>query len=192
MSTDQIMQLVYLGLLGTAIAGAFFVSNRDNLGKTLQHSAIWGLIFIGVVGAYGLWEDISRDVTNRQAMITDSQIAVPRSANGHYHLTLNINDQPVRFIVDTGASQVVLSQSDAQRVGIDPASLRYFGTASTANGVVRTAPVTLDRVALGPIIDTQVPAVVNGGQMDASLLGMDYLGRFGRIEIANEQLVLSR
>ncbi|WP_439155289.1 retropepsin-like aspartic protease family protein [Yoonia sp.] len=192
MSTDQIMQLVYLGLLGTAIAGAFFVANRDNLGKTLQQGAIWVLIFIGVIGAYGLWEDISRDVTNRQAIITDSQIAVPRSANGHYHLTLNINDQPVRFIVDTGASQVVLSQADAQRVGIDPASLQFFGTASTANGLVRTAPVTLGRVALGPIIDTQVPAVVNGGQMDASLLGMDYLGRFGRIEIANDQLVLSR
>lgn len=192
MSTDQIMQLVYLGLLGTAIAGSFFVANRHNMGKTLQHAAIWVLIFVGVIGAYGLWEDVSRNVTSRQATISDSQIAVPRSADGHYYLTLDINNTPVRFVVDTGATQVVLSQRDAARIGIDPDSLGFSGAASTANGIVRTAPVTLDRVALGPIIDTRVPAVVNGGQMDSSLLGMTYLGRFDRIEISGDELLLSR
>ena len=192
MSTDQIMQLVYLGLLGTAIAGSFLVANRDNLGKTVQQGAIWALIFVGVIGAYGLWEDIQRDVTTRQAVISDTQIEVPRSADGHYYLTLDINDVPVRFVVDTGASQVVLTQADAARIGIDPGTLGFFREASTANGTVRTAPVVLDRVSLGQITDSQLPAVVNGGDMEDSLLGMTYLGRFARIEIAGDRLVLSR
>ena len=192
MTTDQIMQLVYLGLLGTAIGGAFLVANRDNLGKTVQQGAIWALIFVGVIGAYGLWEDIQRDVTTRQAIISETQIEVPRSADGHYYLTLDVNDVPLRFVVDTGASQVVLSQTDARRIGLDPETLGFFREASTANGMVRTAPVVLDRVSLGQITDSQLPAVVNGGDMADSLLGMTYLGRFARIEIAGDRLVLSR
>ena len=192
MTTDQIMQLVYLGLLGTAIGGAFLVANRDNLGKTVQQGAIWALIFVGVIGAYGLWEDIQRDVTTRQAIISETQIEVPRSADGHYYLTLDVNDVPLRFVVDTGASQVVLTQADARRIGLDPETLGFFREASTANGMVRTAPVVLDRVSLGQITDSQLPAVVNGGDMADSLLGMTYLGRFARIEIAGDRLVLSR
>lgn len=192
MTSDQIMQLVYLGLLGTAIAGSFIVANRDNLGKTLQQGVIWFLIFVGVIGAYGMWHDIDRTVTGRQSIISDTRIEVPRSADGHYYLTLDVNDVPVRFVIDTGASQVVLTRQDARRVGIDPTDAHYFQTANTANGVVQTAPVVLDQVALGSITDRQVPAVINGGTMEGSLLGMTYLNLYSRIEISNAQLVLTR
>ncbi|MEM9786176.1 MAG: TIGR02281 family clan AA aspartic protease [Pseudomonadota bacterium] len=192
MSTDQIMQLTYLVLLGAAIAGSAIVAGRSNMGKMAQQAAIWALIFIGVIGAYGLWEDISGDVTARQTVMDDGQVAVPRSPDGHYYLTLDVNDVPIRFVVDTGATQVVLSQDDARRVGIDPLSLSYFGFAQTANGVVRTAQVQIDTVALGPMQDYNVDAVVNGGTMSASLLGMTYLGLYDRIEISGGQLVLTR
>lgn len=186
------MQMTYLVLLGVAIAGTAIVAGRDNMGKMAQQAAIWALIFVGVVGAYGLWDDISSDVNRRQAVMTDGTVAVPRSADGHYYLTLDINDAQVDFVVDTGASQMVLSQADAARIGLDPATLRYSGTAFTANGMVRTAPVTLSAVGLGEIMDRSVPAVVNQGEMDASLLGMSYLGLFDRIEIADDKLVLTR
>ncbi|MFO8125660.1 TIGR02281 family clan AA aspartic protease [Yoonia sp.] len=192
MSTDQIMQLTYLVLLAAAIGGAAIVAGRGNMGKMAQQAAIWVLIFVGIIGAYGLWEDISNDVNPRQAIIDDSTVAAPRGNDGHYHLTLDINGAAIDFVVDTGASQVVLSQQDAARIGIDPASLNFSGMANTANGVVRTAPVMLERVVLGGITDRNIPAVVNGGAMDASLLGMTYLGLYDRIEIADGQLVLSR
>ncbi len=186
------MQLTYLVLLGLAIGGSAIVAGRTNMGKTAQQAAIWALIFVGVIGAYGLWEDISNDVTARQSFIDDDTVKVPRSPDGHYYLTLEIDGTPVEFVVDTGASQVVLSQLDARRIGIDPASLRYSGSANTANGVVRTAPVVLDKVALGDMVELRLPAVVNGGPMDESLLGMTYLGLYGRIEISNGVLVLNR
>jgi len=192
MSTDQIMQLTYLVLLAAAIGGSAIVAGRSNMGKMAQQAAIWTLIFVGVVGAYGLWEDISSDVNPRQAMVDANTIAVPRGFDGHYRLTLDINDTPVSFIVDTGASQVVLSQRDAVRIGLDPVNLTYSGNANTANGVVRTAPVILNEVALEGIIDRGVQAVVNGGEMDTSLLGMTYLGFYNRIEITNGELVLIR
>lgn len=192
MSTDNVMQLVYLGLLILAIGGSALVAGRKNMGKMLQQAMIWALIFVGVIAAYGLWEDMSRSVGSQQAMVSENTIAVPRSRDGHYYLTLDINNEAIPFIIDTGASQVVLSQRDAERIGIDLASLNYFGSAMTANGVVQTAPVILDDVRLGSIADRNIQAVVNGGDMDASLLGMTYLGLYDRIEISNGQMVLNR
>ena len=192
MSTDQIMQLTYLVLLAAAIGGSAIVAGRSNMGKMAQQAAIWALIFVGVIGAYGLWEDVSGNVNPRQSIVSDGVVAVPRSGDGHYYLTLEVNAEPIRFVIDTGASQVVLSQRDAARIGIDPASLTYSGMANTANGAVRTAPVLLEEVALGGMTDRNIRAVVNAGAMDESLLGMTYLGRYARIEIANNELVLHR
>ena len=186
------MQLTYLVLLGAAIGGSAIIAGRSNMGKMAQQAAIWALIFVGVIGAYGLWDDISRDVNPRQALVDEATISVPRGFDGHYRLRLEINDTPVDFIVDTGASQVVLSQSDAARVGIDLADLEFTRLANTANGVVRTAPVILSDISLEGITDRGVRAVVNAGELNTSLLGMTYLGLYDRIEIANDELVLIR
>lgn len=192
MSGDDIGSLAFLGLMGLVIAGSYFMSQRSNLGRTAQQAAIWGLIFVGTIAAIGMWDDIQRNVMPRQSVAESGQIIVPRNFDGHYYLTLKINGQPIDFVVDTGATQVVLTQDDAQRIGLDPDRLRYLGTASTANGIVRTANVRLDEVALGPFVDTGVPAVVNGGAMQGSLLGMTYLGTFDSIEIRADELILTR
>lgn len=185
------MQAAYLGLLAAAIGGSYIFANKGNLGKVAQQAAIWGMIFVGTVAAIGLWNDVSRDVTNRQSVM-GAEIVVPRSADGHYYMTIDVNGVPVDFVVDTGASQLVLTQLDARRVGLNPNDLNYLGIAQTANGQVRTAAVTLDEVTLGPYTDTNVRAVVNGGEMFGSLLGMSYLGLYGSLSIVDGELVLSR
>lgn len=198
MDGDALARLLYLGLLGGVIGGYFLLNNRRRLGVMAQQAAIWGLIFVGVVAGYGLWSDIRRDVLPRQAVFTgdgpqgEIRIDAPRAPDGHYYLTLDISGAPVTFIVDTGASDVVLSREDARRVGIDPDDLTYLGRAGTANGMVRTARVTLNDVRLGPIHDDRLTAWVSQGEMPGSLLGMAYLDRFDRIEIADGRLVLSR
>jgi aspartyl protease family protein len=192
MDADQIANVGYLSLLGAALVGSYIAANKNNLGRVAQQATIWGLIFVGVIAAVGLWGDISRDVTNRQIMVNASTVEVPRSRDGHYYLTLKINGAPVDFVVDTGATQVVLSQDDARRIGIEPDALVYLGTANTANGTVRTASVSLDTVTLGEITDLGVRATVNGGQMDGSLLGMSYLGLYSRLAIESDVLILTR
>jgi len=191
MSSEQIANLGFLGLMGLVITGSYLISQRSNMGKVAQQASIWALIFVGVIAAVGLWGDISQNIAPRQS-VDGGQITVPRSGDGHYYLTLDINGQPVNFVVDTGASQVVLTQNDAERVGLNPDDLRYLGTANTANGVVRTAAITLDSIALGDIRDQQFRAVVNGGPMEQSLLGMTYLSGFDSIAISNNELVLTR
>lgn len=193
MDSDQIANLLYLSLLGSVIAFWFFIQNRKSMNKTLQQAAVWVLIFIGVVAGFGLWGDIRQSATLRHSISDETgEISVPRAPDGHYYLTLQVNDQPVRFVIDTGATDMVLSKADATSIGINVDNAPFYRQAQTANGVVRVAPVTLDRVEIGPIVDRDVRASVNEGDMDGSLLGMSYLQRFDRIEIAGGQMVLSR
>ena len=70
MSSDQIAQMIYLGLLVTVIAGYFFMQNRLKLGKTLQMAGIWVLIFIGAIAGVGLWQDIRSTVLPQRAAFT--------------------------------------------------------------------------------------------------------------------------
>lgn len=193
MTGDQTASLIYLLLLGTAIALSHLVANRSNLGRVARQAALWALIFLGAIAAVGLWPTIRDTVVPRQAVLQDGrQITVPMSADGHFYLSLDLNGVPVRFVVDTGATEMVLSAQDAARIGLDPATLVYSGRAMTANGMVQTAPVRLETVALGPVVDEGVRAVVNQGELRESLLGMSYLSRFSRLEIANGRLVLDR
>ncbi len=192
MNGDDIARVAYLGLLVLAIAGYYFAQNRKNLGQLAQYAAIWGLIFLGAIAAVGLWTDIRRTAVPSQFVGDAGQIVVPRGRDGHFKLTLDVNGTPLDFIVDTGASQIVLNRDDAIRVGLDPDALAYLGRAQTANGMVRTAQVMLDTVGLEGAIERRVRAVVNEGEIDTSLLGMSYLDGFARIVIEDDRLILSR
>ena len=102
-------------------------------------------------------------------------------------------DESLRIIgKDSFSSSVVLSQDDARRVGIDVDNLAFGGFANTANGSVRTAEVWLDEINVGPISTRNFPVSVNGGDMSFSLLGMEYLNTFDRIEISGGRLMLER
>ncbi len=192
MESDQFARLAYLLLLLAAIVGWVLVEYRRRMGEALRVAVAWGLIFCGVAAGYGLWSDLgSARLPPPQLVSQEGRITVPRAADGHFYLTLQINGQPIRFLADTGASNMVLTRDDAESLGIDPDGLVYLGEAATANGTVRTARVTLPLVELGPYADRDFPAWVNRGEMPGSLLGMDYLRLF-RVELAGDEMVLRR
>ena len=166
-----------LVLLLAVVGGYFFVESRGQIGKRAQQAAIWGLIFLGAIAVAGLWTDIRRGAVPTEAVVRGDTLEVPVARDGHFYITGVVNGAKVLFVVDTGATDIVLSKPDAERAGLNPDTLNYFGSATTANGRVATAPVKLDSLSFGDITDTGVPAVVNGGALDTSLLGMSWLGR---------------
>lgn len=193
MSAMETGNLIYLALLLCAVVFWFVVANRGNPGKMVQQALMWVLIFVGVIAAYGLWGDIRQTIMPQQSVFSEAgRIEVPRSADGHYYLTLDVNGTPTRFVVDTGATSIVLLEEDARAAGIDPSELIYASTAMTANGQVRTARVVLDQIGVGGVTDRRVGAYVNEGTMPESLLGMSYLQRFDRLEISGGRLILER
>ncbi len=191
MDTNSFMKIAYLALLLVAVGGWVFVQNRQRLDKMAQQAAVWVLIFVGVLAGIGLWDDVRRTVVPSQAVIQGGTITVPRAPDGHYYLTMQVNGTPLRFMVDTGASDIVLTQADAKKVGIQLDQLVYSSRALSANGEVGIAPVVLETVTLGPVRREGIRAVVNAGEMHQSLLGMRYLQQFSKIEIGDGALLLT-
>lgn len=186
-------RLIYLVLLLCAVGSWVFVQSRQGLSKTVQQLAVWAFIFLGVIAGYGLWGDIRQTLHPQQTVHSDTgKVVVPRSADGHYYLTLKVNNTPIEFLVDTGASEVVLTEADARRIGLKPEELAFLGRARTANGEVRTASVRVDEIALGEIRDKNLRIWVNEGELDSSLLGMAYLQRWSSFEIRNGAMILTR
>ena len=191
MDGDTTARLIYLALLLAAVAGPLILSLRKAPGKTLQQLLIWAFIFLGFIAAYGLWPDLRSALLPSAATLRNGTLQLQAADDGHFYAELQVNGTPVRFLIDTGASDIVLSRQDATRAGIDLASLSFWDQAETANGTVTSAPVTLESLTLGPWRDEDIAASVNGGDMRDSLLGMAYLRQF-QLATSDGRLTLSR
>ncbi|MEP2471839.1 MAG: retroviral-like aspartic protease family protein, partial [Paracoccaceae bacterium] len=119
MHGDDTGRLIYLSVLVGVVGLWFFAQNRLSANKLLQQAAVWGLIFLGAIAAYGLWDDNSQTVRPQQTVFADQgKVVVPRSPDGHYYLTAQINGAPVHFVIDTGATMLVLTRDDAAVAGL--------------------------------------------------------------------------
>ena len=190
---DSQARIFYLVLLGAFVTVFLFSHYRHRLGQAAQHAAIWGLIFIGVILAFGFKDTLTGQLyADRAVAVRDDTLALRRARDGHFYAVAEVNGAPVRFMVDTGATDLVLTQADARAAGIDPAALNYVLPTITANGRVMSAPVRLDSVALGDRIDRGVRASVSSGGLDQSLLGMRYLGLWQSVRFEGDTLYLTR
>lgn len=197
MTEDEILRLLYLLVLLGVIGSSLLVGLRKNLNKTLQQIAIWLFIFVGTVAVYGLWDDI-RNIISPPAFTIEgsgegaSRVTISRAADGHFHVPIIISGITIDTIIDTGASALVLSLMDAQKLGIKTDTLAFRGRAQTANGVVETARTSLDTVQLGAVTDQNIPALINSGAQGKTLLGMSYLRLWTSLEIRDDTLILTR
>ena len=191
MGDIDLTTLIYLVILLTAVGGWFLAEYGRGFGRMVRMATAWGLIFLGVIAGYGLWSDVRSELIPRQTVVSDgAAIEVPRGPNGHFRLRATLDGVPIDFLVDTGATDIVLTREDANRVGIDTDNLPFIGRARTANGEVATAYTKIDTISIGPIAHTNVPVAVNDGDMPSSLLGMSFLSRFERVVIEDGQLRL--
>jgi len=124
--------------------------------------------------------------------VSPGAVSFRADRSGHFVVEATVDGVDVRFLVDTGASDVVLSPADAERLGFDLKKLDYTRRFETANGMVVGAPVRLGRVAIGPVAVADVRATVNGAPMQNSLLGMSFLGRLSGYQVSRDTLVLRR
>jgi aspartyl protease family protein len=116
---------------------------------------------------------------------------ISRSSDGHFYADVSIDSQDVRMLVDTGASVIALTGRDALALGIEWDDDELFPVARGANGSVTGKPIRLDRVRLGDLEAEGVEGVIVPRGLDVSLLGQSFLGRVGKVEVENGQMVLS-
>lgn len=112
--------------------------------------------------------------------------------DGHFRLTGSVNGAKVHFLVDTGASLVILNEADARKVGIDPDKLSYTATFKTANGQTDGALIDIGELAVGAIRLEGVEGAVERQNMGDSLLGASFLRRLGSVKVDGNAMKLSQ
>jgi clan AA aspartic protease (TIGR02281 family) len=152
---------------------------------------------IGAVVAYGDPEKIARASNSVSALLRNRAIVparavqVPRGQAGEFALQAKINGVSTPMVVDTGATSVVLTWETAKAIGLPLELLEYDVDVETAGGHTRAARLTLDRLAVGQLVEKSVPAlVVPRGQMKTNLLGMSFLDRLESWGVQADRLML--
>jgi aspartyl protease family protein len=120
----------------------------------------------------------------------DLEQIIRAGPHGHFLVEAVVNGVPIDFMVDTGASHVVLSLQDARKLGFTPTNLDFTQKFQSANGTVRAAPVELRELRIGQLRLFDLEASVNGGPLPISLLGMSFLQRLSSYEVARGRLIL--
>ena len=120
----------------------------------------------------------------------DGDAVLSRSSDGHFYADVSVDSAELRMLVDTGASVIALTGSDAEAIGLEWNDDELFPIARGASGDVIGKSITLDHVRLGDFEADNVEAVIVPEGLDVSLLGQSFLGRVGKVEIEDGQMVL--
>jgi aspartyl protease family protein len=186
-----------LGLVVLVGAGLFRLG-RGAMARHLRSVAIW-LAAIAVLALGYAYRDLVQEAPQRLRLAFGAgypiqtathEVVVPQDDRGAFVLNAQVNGQPVRFIVDTGATDTVLSPEAARRLGVDVDRLDFGQSAETANGMGYGAAYTAQKLAVGPIVFDNFPMVINQAPMSSSLLGLTFLNRLDSFEIRDRKLIL--
>ena len=120
-------------------------------------------------------------------------VVVPRDARGHFQVDGRVDGRQLSFMIDTGASVIALTASDAASLGIHPAQREFVAQVRTANGTVLAAPAQLDMVEVGDLVVRDVAALVLPDEaLSGNLLGLSFLSRLRQFEYSDGKLVLEQ
>jgi aspartyl protease family protein len=151
----------------------------------------------GAVTAYRDPEQIARasdtvsDLLRKRTSSPGRAVHIPRGQSGEFALHAKINGVSAPMVIDTGATSVVLSYETAKAAGLPLELLEYDVDVETAGGHTKAARLTLDRLAVGKLVERSVPAlVVPRGQIKTNLLGMSFLDRLESWEVRADRLML--
>lgn len=196
-SMDQAYFIRMLAVLALVASGVVF-GRRFSFRESVRNIAIWMGIAAVLVLGYTYYPQIEDAASNARSElipgypvnVNANEMVFSKDRDGDFLIIGSANATPVKFLVDTGASDIVLSPQDAQRAGIDTSRLAFDRTYETANGEGRGAAATLDTLQIGDMKLFNVPVSVNRAKMRTSLLGMAFLSRMKSFEFRDRKLIL--
>ncbi|MBV7256926.1 TIGR02281 family clan AA aspartic protease [Pacificimonas sp. WHA3] len=191
MNEWQSMNAIYLGGFLILLILAL-IPRLKGIGftKTAQMVLAWVVIFGGLVLIVAEWPTIRSALDPASPVVEGDEIRIRAREDGHFYIRGNVNGQSALFLIDTGATGIVLNMETAEDAGFPAEELRFDGTASTANGLVRIAAARVAQFDVGPVsLDGEMVAV-NEGQLDENLLGMTFLNRLQSWRVEQGVLIL--
>jgi aspartyl protease family protein len=193
-------------LLLVLFVGAALLGRRMRTGEIFRALVGWAVIIVVIAGAYAYRSQLASvggrilaafapGVPIAGRLIGGNEpasVVVIRGRGGQFAVRARVDDVPLNMLIDTGASFVTLTLADAAGVGVDIQALAYTIPIRTANGLIRAAPITIDRLLVGTIERNRVSALVAPpDSLTESLLGMSFLETLGGYAISGDQLTLN-
>ncbi|OAM00695.1 TIGR02281 family clan AA aspartic protease [Wolbachia endosymbiont of Dactylopius coccus] len=178
-----------------------FCSNNDYARGAVKNLVIWLLI----IATTAMLIDSQRDKLSDRFLSTflpykgriqnsgqnSGSIEFTKSYDGHFYIQAQVNDRNITFLLDTGATDIVLSQKDALHAGINLQNVQDFKIYETAKGQIKAGVVQIPQVKIGNFLVNDVQASINTHSMSHSLLGMSFL-RYFHFTIRDNKLILYR
>ncbi|MEI9413590.1 TIGR02281 family clan AA aspartic protease [Mesorhizobium sp. B2-5-4] len=194
-------RLIWLGAFG-ALIGAGLLRSAP-LGVMARNLGAWAAIVLALIAGYQYRYEL-QDVASRvtAGLVPGSPLALgvedghatvtlDKADNGHFEARILVNGNPVRTVVDTGATSTVLTSEDAQAAGFNPAALNYTIQVSTANGMARAAAVKTHELAIGGIVRKDMSVMIAApGMLSQSLLGMNFIGSLSGFDVRGDRMIL--
>ncbi|MFT7026487.1 MAG: aspartyl protease family protein [Paracoccaceae bacterium] len=198
-ATDHMARLAYFSILFLIVVSSAALPRLDRGRSAESAILVWAGAFAALVAGYA-WEDDLRAMLDQRLGMGPAMAAVAhtprtvqlqRTSDGHFRAMVESNGVAAPFLVDTGASLVLIRWEDAGPLGIDIASLRFITPVATANGQSMVAPVRLLEVKIGDLTVSDVrAAVAPPGALKGGLLGMSFLNRLDEITIRGDRITL--
>ena len=199
LATHDLGALAYHLALIVLVGGTVLVFFRERFSHAIEAGLFWIVVGFVLVFAFtyrGELQEVSQRmlaeiVPGRAGQRATQTVEIVRGRGGDFQVAAQVNGSRIAMVLDTGASAVVLTQEAAKTAGLPLEVLSYSINVDTANGRTRAAAVTLDRLAVGDIVERSVPALVaQPGQLRTSLLGMSFLNRLRSWEVRGDKLML--
>jgi aspartyl protease family protein len=194
---ELVMAVYLIGFL-ILISGALVRLFRDRFGEAIRAALAWTAVALALLAVYAYRFEL-RDAADRimaelvpgRAVARGSTVEFARGVNGDFEIATEVNGARVPMVLDTGASTVMLTRDAALAAGLPAEMIKYNVNVDTANGRAQAAAVTLDRVAVGNLVERGVPALIaQPGQLRTSLLGMSFLARLKSWEVRGDKVTM--
>jgi aspartyl protease family protein len=191
-------RLVYLIVLLAVVASGVVFGTRSDIGRNLKYLMIWAGIFavIAIIASFRpemqqLGARVMGQVDPARGEQVGTALHLSKRDDGHYWVRAEVNGASALFIVDTGASSILITRDTAQAIGIDVSQLQFWVTTQTANGEARAAPVAIKSMKVGEIERQNLKALVGDDGLQVNLLGMTFLDTLGSVRMERGTLVLT-
>jgi len=165
--------------------------------NTLKNLITWLLIIIVIAMLFDSQGNklnnrfLSTFLPHKGRVHGNGSIEFTKSHDGHFYIQAQINNRNITFLLDTGATDIVLSQKDAVYAGINLQNVQNFKIYETAKGRIEAGVVQIPQIRIGNFLINNVQASVNSYSMSHSLLGMSFLRYFDFI-MKDDRLILYR
>lgn len=174
------------------------ITRRHSFSKLIVDFSAWVGIFIVIIFFYSYRDNIkssfskfvSNVIPSKGIKNIDGSVTFSLSNNNHFMVDAFVNGVKVRFLLDTGATRVVLSYEDAKKIGFNVDSLKFSSPVQTANGITHTALINIEKIEIEHIMVSNIPASISKNNLGTSLLGMSFLQKLKNYNISGSYITL--